>query len=169
MLIPTGSYAHGSGFTLSATTTDYFVDIDYGSIAVVAQESDRFTFQLYKDADRVIPADFSEVWVRISKRTEANQSEIQSTVFNGLLAQPSFGPPGVMLTLYEPGQYNVTARFTNGDDELAEVTLPFTVAPSSDMQIDYGRDFWFGFIYGVGATPVVALALWFILRRRESA
>jgi hypothetical protein len=44
--IPERSYAHGSGLTLTATTTENFVDVDYDGFSIFAGEPGRFDLKL---------------------------------------------------------------------------------------------------------------------------
>ncbi len=167
---PRPLYAHLTGLTLTATTSNGYIDIDYDTFDVVAGEPGRFTLRLFKDEDRKVPIDFSEVWVRIGKRNITKQTEIYDTVFNGWIAQPAFGSTGVTLNLTEPGEYTITTRYAKKgseiDDDLAEATLPFTVLPPLEDPIEIDKNFWTGF--GIGALTIAALgALTYFIQRRR--
>ena len=80
VFMPDDAYAHGSGLTLTATTTVGYVDVDFSDYSVYAHESGRFYLKLFKDADRTSQVPFTRVWVRIVQKNDLPEGE---TIFSG--------------------------------------------------------------------------------------
>ncbi len=121
---PRNAYAHGSGLTLSATTTSYYIDVDYSDYVVYAGESGRFDLKLYTDPARTKSVDFERVWVRIVQKNELPEGD---TIFSGWIAKASFGPTGFSIALPSAGQYSINVRYVRGDTTIENGTLPFRV------------------------------------------
>lgn len=151
---PKPTYAHGAGLTLTSTTTDYMVDVDYDAYSIVAGENGRFDFKLFKDAERMHPVDFTKVWVRITKNDGDNSDTVFDTIFSGWIARATFGSTGMSITLAESGSYQLVVRYNSGDNELVETTLPFTVDPNEYNRRYVGPEFWAG-----GATAAFLIGL----------
>lgn len=162
--VPAQTRAHGSGLTLTATTTENFVDVDYDSFTIIAGEPGRFDFKLFKDPKRVQPTEFSKVWVRILRESDIKEGD---TIFSGWIAKAIFGSTGFSILLPQPGSYKMIVRYNAGDSEIVEATLPFTVEESKTKQSFFDLKFFLGSIVGVALGIAVLLAFkTFIPRRR---
>lgn len=157
---PDDAYAHGSGLTLSATTTSYFVDVDYADFAVYQNESGRFDLKLFTDPDRTKAVDFSQVFVRITQKGELPEGD---TIFSGWLVKAAFGPTGFSIALPRAGEYLMTVRFAQSDKTIEAATLPFSVTerPSSSAPLRTVA------IYVVIALCVLAAAASIVITRRR--
>ncbi len=165
---PLPLYAHGSGLTLTATTTDYLVDVDYNTFTIVAEDGGFLGFLLFSDAERTKPVEFTSVWARIASKVETSDHIRYDTIFSGQIARSLFGSTGLSITLPQSGEYMLTLRFYNGEDELVDTSIPFTVEPPYDeQQFNYSMEFWTGL--GGGSMFVLLLALLYSFRKRISS
>ncbi len=119
-VLPTGASAHGSGLTFTATTTDFYVDIDYETFVIESGEPGRFDFKLFKDPERLHSAEFTQVWTRIKRDDGSKTGE---TLFSGWIADALFGSTGLTYSFAESGEYTLVVRYQNGDDELVETSF----------------------------------------------
>lgn len=143
---PHTAFAHGSGLTLTSTTTDFFVDVDYSDFSLYAQETGRFDFKLFKDAERTESVAFTQVWVRMLKGTEIEKGE---TIFSGWITRAIFGSTGMSIQFPAAGPYTMIVRYNNGDDQIVEAQLAFTVDPNTDSEpFSPDRNFWIGLTGG---------------------
>ncbi len=165
-LVPYAVSAHGAGLTFTATTSNAIIDVDYQAYSIVAGDLGRFDLRLFKDAARIVPVAFDNVWVRISKVNEPNPDRAGETLFSGLIAKPEFGGTGFSILIPESGPYTMLVRYSMGDTEISEATLLFTVEPPYREEFRYGREFWFG-LAGGAAAIALAFGLYLFTRRRR--
>ncbi len=156
-------YAHENGLTLTSTTTNYLVDVDYETFVIAAGLPGRFTLRLFRDAERQQPVDFTQVFARITRDNEYPDGRL---IFSGWIAKGMFGSTGFSTALAEVGSYKLTVRYNNGDTELVEATMPFEVVPAvkDDTWFHADRNFWVGF--GICGAIAGVLAAAYILWRR---
>lgn len=164
-LIPTVVNAHGEGFSLTATTTDYIIDVDYDYTAIFSGDTGRFNFNLFKDATRTKKVDFTKVWARIVRESDIREGD---TVFSGWIAKAVFGSTGLSISLPESGAYTMIVRYNNDDDnKITEATLPFTVYPgTAEQAFKFGIEFWSGIAGGLFLALIAVSG--FVLRKRLS-
>ncbi len=124
MMMPRDAYAHGAGLTFTATTTPYFVDVDYSDFFIYAGELGRFDLMLFSDEERAKPVDFSKVWIRIVQRDTSPRGD---TLFSGWIGRPEFGPTGFSIVLPDIGSYDLVVRYVKGDKIIADTTFALTV------------------------------------------
>jgi hypothetical protein len=165
--IPHSANAHGTGLTFTATTTDYYVDVDYSDFFIVSGVSGRFDFKLFKDVDRTQPVDFTQVWVRIAKKSGETEDTLFDTIFSGWIAKALFGSTGMSITLHDAGSYNLIVRYNNGDNQIVEATLPFEVVSGASKSFAPSVDFWFGLIVGAFVLGSAFAGYRFVNRRRR--
>lgn len=165
LVLPQPMYAHGSGLTLTATTSEYIVDVDYNSFSVVAGDGGFFAFQLYSDTDRTEPVEFTSAWVRISAQVETADRVRYDTIFSGQITRALLGSTGFSITLPKSGPYMLTVRYYRGEDELVDTSIPFTVEPPYDERtFNYSPEFWIGLCGG--GLLVLLLGASYIFRSR---
>ena len=126
-LTPKSAYAHGAGLTLTATTSQHLIDVDYSDFEIYAGESGRFDLRLFADEARTKPVDFSQVWVRVVQKGDLPEGD---TIFSGWLSKASFGPTGFTIELPDVGEYNLIVRYASTDETIASFTLPITAVKS---------------------------------------
>ncbi len=160
--------AHGAGLTFTSTTTDYLVDVDYSAFGIIVGEPGRFDFKLFKDAERTKPVDFTQVWVRISKKTVEGDDAQFGTIFSGWIAKALFGTTGMSIALPESGQYEMLVRYNSGDDEIVETTLPFSVeAAQSKNSFVPSPAAMLGFAAGALVATAILFGYRTVIRRRR--
>lgn len=145
-MMPHVASAHGTGLTITSTTSNYFIDVDYSAFIIYALETGRFDFRLFKDPERTEPVDFTQVWVRLIQDNETVEGE---TVFSGWISRAIFGSTGMSIQLPAAGTYRMTLRYNDGDNLIIEETLPFTVDPDPTRTVvTLDRNFWIGLAGG---------------------
>lgn len=124
------AYAHETGASFTATTTQYAIDIGYDPASFVAGQSVRFDFVLNEEKTDA-PVAFDQVWVRI---TDADNTLLAT----GLLHQ-SIGPTTLLYVFSDPGSYKLESSFRNADgDEIAAATFPIHVQSLRQGYWSYG-------------------------------
>jgi hypothetical protein len=128
MLIPVSfAFAHGQGQSLEQQVGDYSVHVDYpGEGKMLSGQGSRFQFQLV-DKKTTQPAQFTRVWVKVSQGTQV----LVSTD----VPFPSFGLPWLTYSFPSGGDYQLTVRYYNNDQDLAEAIFPLSVK-SDGYRID---------------------------------
>ncbi len=158
--------AHGeAGMTFSDTVGGYIIDVDYSELTLETHQQGRFTFDLFLDEERLKPAPFTDMWVRIEK-IEADE---KSTIFAGPIARPEFGGIGFVYIFAEPGTYKLYVRYNNtGKNEDAETSFDLNVVQSADEDgsFDIGFEFIYGLLGGAVITSIVFTP--FILKRKKA-
>ena len=149
---------HGLGQSLEKQVNGLIMDIGYDAIdSIYAEDTIHFDFNLWKDGKTEI-VDFSHVWVRIAPGSG------EGIVFTGFLHRPEFVLTGMSYTFQKPGEYELTVRFLDKDDNiLAEESFPLTVEKSGSglpMNIIIGLGI--GIVVGAGVT-------FFLVNKRNSA
>ncbi len=162
--------AHGAGLTFTSTTTDgMIIDVDYGDLYISAGSAGRFDFNLFTDGSRDKTAEFSKVWVRISKNIQDSKSG--ETVYAGYVSRQLFGGNGFSILLPAAGTYTLKARYEADSesglgDTLAEAEFILDVAPPwGEEQFKYQSK---EFKVGVGSGFLIAALLciaWFFRKR----
>ena len=111
--------AHGIGASLEQAVGTYRVDVGYEPEERRVQETVRLDFSLLNEETKAsVP--FTSVWVRMIRSSE--------TVFAGGIAKASFGPTGLTYAFPAAGAYELSVRFQNGDETIAETSFPLAVA-----------------------------------------
>lgn len=129
LFFPLISMAHGDGSSYEKEIDGYLVDIGYSPENPYTNGSVSFDFGLSKDET---PADFSDLWVRISKDGH--------TIFAGGIHNSNFGGARLSVVFPEEGEYTVSARYQNENEEVVSAEFPLTIYPNND-----GSSFDFGF------------------------
>ena len=124
VLLPSRVWAHGAGKSFEKTVGEYTVEMEYEALELQADESVRLSFAIAKK-DAAASVEFTDAWVRITQGTEA--------VFAGDIHNPEFGKVGATVVFPEGGDYEVSVRFQNKDQTLAEASFPVTVAASTEQ------------------------------------
>jgi len=175
--LPEETLAHGeAGLTFTATSTSEngvsrYVDVDYTELAIIARDSSgRFTFNLFADAERTQPVNYTDMWVRI---VENNDSKFRKTVFAGPIYRTEFGGVGFLFTFPDSGKYTLHVRYNDANKDnygetLAEAEFPLDVLRSLDENsFDFGSmEFMVGLLSGAF---VALLGLLPMLMRKRSA
>ncbi len=165
---PQPLYAHGSGLTLTATTSTHFVDIDYSTFSIVEGETGYFVFRLFADAERTESVEFTTVWVRISLSDTTYSPPRDRTIFSGWVARPQFGSTGLSIALPTRGEYVLSVRYNNGDNQLVDTAIPFTVNPPyEESAYNYHFECLIGLCLG-GLIPLLIAAVYRYRRQFRS-
>lgn len=133
VLLPESIHAHGAGLTLSSTTTDgLVVDVDYSDLTIEAERIGRFQFNLFRDEERTEEAEYTDLWVRITRFDD----EREITFFAGGIAKQKFGGDGFSITFPDKGEYKLYIRYNDANesdpgDSVAEAEFPLDVEPNS--------------------------------------
>lgn len=154
------AHAHGAGMTLTATTAEgYVVDVDYSDLEIQAGRIGRFDFDLFTDDTRSTPVPFTEVWMRITKDTDAVSG---STLFAGGLVNPKYGGSGISIVFPEGGAYTLSIRYTNANDNAlgetvgeAEFKIP-VVYSENENKFSFAKEFWAGLLVGLFGAIIIA-------------
>jgi len=165
LLAPGISHAHGAGITFSDEVNGYQVDVDYESPSILAGIPGRFVFNLYTDPERTKNADFTDLWVRVLEKVEGRAI----TLFAGPIFNPEFVGAGFLYTFHEGGDYQLSVRYMNGEEVLAESILDIPVENDPDEKaIFLNLEFWAG---ALGAVLVASLlgGAGYVYRRRKNA
>lgn len=145
-------YAHGEGKSYEKQIGKYLLDVGYNPAEVVAGQPIYFDLRLYQKEPTPGAAEYSDVWVRISRE--------ETTLFASGLA-PTTGQSGMVYTFDTPGTYTVSTRFEKGVDTLAETSFEIEVrraADTSPVRLPY-----------IGAALAVALAVFYAWYRIKYA
>ena len=112
---------HGLGQSFEQKAGNYVIDVGYDAIdKIYSVDTVHFDFNLWKE-NRMDMADFDHVWVRIAPKDKG-------ILFTGFLYRPDFLLTGMSYTFEVAGEYDLTVRFLNKNDEtLAEASFPLTV------------------------------------------
>lgn len=121
MLSPAIGKAHGIGASIEKVVGEHTIDIGYNPSEVEAGEQIRFDFDLLKKDGGVPP--FTDVWVRIT-------SKDRGIAFAGGLHKPEFGLIRMTYVFPQSGEHELSVRFQNGEETLAEASFPLSVAGS---------------------------------------
>lgn len=174
-ILPKKALAHGeAGLTLTATSTTeggfpHIVDVDYDSIVIEADRFGRFNFNLFADAERTKPVDFTDMWVRIE---QDQGNKVGKTVFAGAIARPALGGDGFSFTFPESGKYILSIRYNKANkdtlgDTVAEAEFPLEVLRSKDdNKFKFSMEFWAGLLGGLLVASLGMLPL--VLGRKKS-
>jgi len=123
LLVPFVALGHGLGVSYEETVGEYSIDIGYEPEAITSESRVRFDFGIF-DKTTGEEVEYSDLWLRIN---EGNQ-----TVFASGIHSPEFGTAGALYVFPGGGSYEVSVRFQNGGDQLAEVSFPVEVADASE-------------------------------------
>lgn len=117
--------AHTVGASWEKQSGSYLIDVGYDAPSIVAGQSVRFDFNLWKDSAESASADFVHVWVRIIKD--------KGTLLATGIYHQSIGPTTLLYTFADAGSYTLEASFRNaGGDELASALFPITVSEARE-------------------------------------
>ena len=151
--------AHGLGQSIEKTIGDYTVEVEYEAPELQAEEPVRLDFKISKK-DMPGSVEFTDTWVRIAQGTE--------TIFVGSIHNPEFGKAGMTFTFPESVNYELSVRFQNKDQTLAEASFPLTVA-AGEKQANSTRT---SQPYSALITGIIGLALGyglsFLMKRKAS-
>lgn len=172
---PDQAWAHGeAGLTLSATSTTeekpaYIVDVDYAEAAIVAGSFGRFDFNLFTDATRQKPVEFTDLWVRIEQKDGDKRGR---TLYAGSVAKAQFGGTGFSFVFPEGGTYTLSVRYNDASKDkwsetVAEAEFPLDVLRSYDEDtFKFGSmEFWVGLTGGLFVALLGLLP--FLMRRKK--
>ncbi|MDP3963846.1 MAG: hypothetical protein Q8Q39_05115 [bacterium] len=120
-----GARAHGLGNSIEQTVGGYLIDIGYDAAEIAAQDQIRFDFAAYS-ATSTLPADFSDVWVRIS--TVGKSQNGSAVFFAGNLHATGYGPANMSYAFPKAGEYELAVRFQKNGKSIIETAVPVTVA-----------------------------------------
>jgi len=154
------AHAHGgAGQSVEKIVGEYLVTLEYSELSLTADESVRFTFELsLNEAAENVP--FTDIWVRIM---EGNK-----LLFAGLIKEADFSPTGISYAFPKGGEYELTARFQNEGEAIAETSFPLTVEESEQAS---GGDRGFSiFLFGIPVAGLIGLAIGLLfssMRRRD--
>lgn len=174
--LPHAVHAHGeAGLTFSATSTTedappYQVDIDYAEAAIVADSFGRFDFNLFTDASREKPVEYTDLWVRISEQD--SDGKRGQSLYAGSVAKAQFGGTGFSYVFPKGGQYVLSVRYNNAGKDgwgetVAEAEFTLNVLRAYDEnKFNFGTEFWVGLIVGLFAALIGLLPL--LMRARIS-
>ncbi|NQV92952.1 hypothetical protein HQ403_00460 [Candidatus Kaiserbacteria bacterium] len=114
---------HGLGASYEETVDGYKIDIGYEPETVTSESRVRFNFSISNEEsnDEVM---YSDVWVRINEGSQ--------TVFASGIHHPEFDGAGLLYTFPKEGNYEISTRFQNGSESLAEVTFPLEVQSAGE-------------------------------------
>ena len=128
------------------------MDIGYDPTIFVAGESVRFDFNAI-DVATGESADFSDVWVRITRDKE--------TVFASGIYKQDLGGAGMTWEFPKAGDYTLNVRFENADKNLVEATFPMAVGAARDAAIPVSSIIGtvIGFLVGAVSTWLVSKKL----------
>lgn len=161
-ITPDSAYAHGSGLTLSATTSSYFIDVDYDDYTIYSNETGRFDLKLFTDPARTTSVDFAQVFVRIEESGDLPEGK---TIFAGWLVHATYGPTGLSISLPRAGEYKMSVRFAKDDKTIEAVTLPFTVIARDSGYTT--RDYALAAIFAIFALAALSQLYVIVIRRRS--
>ncbi|OGZ44901.1 MAG: hypothetical protein A3C84_00870 [Candidatus Ryanbacteria bacterium RIFCSPHIGHO2_02_FULL_48_12] len=141
--------AHGTGKSIERVMGDYLVDIGYDPDPLRAGENSVFDFVLKSGVDKKeIP--FTHVWVRLETGS--------GIVLAAGLKKAELGKTSLLYNFPVSGEYQLVARFQDGDKTLVEVSVPVAIAPSaleapqaipSILLLEWGGIFLLGAIIGI--------------------
>lgn len=164
---PSVTYAHGgASLTFTATTTEgYIVDIDVPDGYLQAKSFTRIDFALFKDAARTKSINYTDMWVRITKKEDGKKGP---TLFAGPIAKTEFGGQGFAYNFPGGGEYTLSIRYNDASIDkwgktVAEAEIPFTVLRSTDEnKFKFNTEFWIGIVAGalttlIGLFPVLLM------------
>lgn len=121
-------YAHGVGGSFETAVDGYLIDIGYSEEVLSEGEPVSFDFNISKE-DEASSVEFTDVWVRISPKDN------MGTIFASGLHRPEFGSTGMVYTFQSAGEYDISARFQNSGETIAEeVSFSVTVEGVSDHE-----------------------------------
>lgn len=121
-------YAHGSGGSYETVVDGYLIDIGYSEKVLREGEPVSFDFNIFREGEES-PVEFTDVWVRISPKDN------MGTIFAGGIHRPEFGSTGMVYTFQSAGEYDVSARFQDSGETIAEeISFPVTVEGVSDHE-----------------------------------
>lgn len=172
---PVSVSAHGeAGLTLSATSTTkdkppYIVDVDYSDAVIEAQRMGRLDFNLFADAERTKPVEFTDMWVRIVKEDGARGQ----TLYAGSVAKQTFGGNGFGFVFPEGGTYSLSVRYNDANKDtfgetVAEANFTLDVLRSEEENAFNfaSAEFFVGIVSGLSASLLGLLPL---LMRKKTA
>jgi len=122
-VVPLYASAHATGTSLERVVNGYRFDIGYSPADVAVGTQTRLDFLLF-DEESGKPIPFSDVWVRLTKESKA--------YFAGGISQPEFGAAGILYSFPEAGEYELSVRFQNDGESIAEETFTLPVLPPEE-------------------------------------
>jgi len=119
-MLPLFVGAHAIGESLEKSVDGYVVDIGYNVTEFVADTPVVFEFTLL-DTDETL-VDYSNVWLRIVKD---GTTILATGVYNA-----EFGGARTTYAFPEPGAYELSARYEDGTNSIAEAVFAIEVMPN---------------------------------------
>lgn len=141
MAVSSVAMAHGAGKEFSETKNGYTVDIAASAFEFRTDENVRFDLAL-TGATSSEAASFANVWVQIRKGSTVHYAGTLDRLLNDSAL--------LVYRFPESGDFELTARYQRGGEELVEATFPIEVKGGAGS--DSG--FW-----GQGATSLALAAL----------
>jgi len=145
-------HAHGTGASFEKQTEGGLVDIGYNVESFSENESTVFEYGLRAESGGDVLS-FTDVWVRIT--------DDSSTVFATGVHNARLG--GALMTYKFPhaGEYELSVRFQNDGENIAEASFPLTVASGEGSEKDILVYVFIGFLLGA----VIGIASLVVVRR----
>jgi len=113
-------FGHATGESLEQEVDGYLIDIGYSVTEFIANSAVVFEFNLLNENDEFV--DYSNVWLRIVKDDR--------TILATGIHNAEFGGARITYIFTEPGAYEISARYEEGVDSIAEATFPIEVLPN---------------------------------------
>ena len=139
-LSPQLAVAHGTGISLEQVVGDYFIDVGYNPEILEAGDSAIFDFNLFLDETRE-KVEFTDIWVRIVQN--------KKTFFASGIHKPEIGSSTLLYAFPRVGAYELSVRFQNKGESVAEASFPLTVGGTEVDDADSPNLFLFWIIAGI--------------------
>lgn len=151
-LFPTTIYSHGDQKSFEKEVNLYLVDIGYVPDTFEALNPSTFSFSLLDPKKE--EKEFSDIWVRIENDGK--------TVFATSVKKQELGETTMIYTFPDKGNYELFVRYQNGDEKLAETSIPLEVTSSEKPIVKSAESFppnlLFGLIIGIlGGVTIATL------------
>jgi len=111
--------AHGSGASFEEQSGDFLIDVGYDPAIVLSGEQVRFDFNIINTKLVGTSTQFTDVRVLLEKDSRVS--------FASGLHKPRFGKIGMTYVFPESGQYDLSVRFQNNGDILADASFVLNV------------------------------------------
>lgn len=150
-------YGHGDeGLEFEKVVGGYTVDVDADALVLQADQPVRFSFNIEAQEQEV---EFTDVWVRITPKGSFG------TVFAGDIRKSELGATGMTFTFPHGGEYELSVRFQNNGERIAdEASFPLVVENSpNDSKTIFTRDLLIGLFLGT----LIAFAAGFFLKKKK--
>lgn len=125
-LLPSTAAGHALGSSFEQVVGEHLVDVGYTPENFSEGASALFEFELWEydeslSYEELRPIAYDDVWVRITK---GNKTMFASGIYNA-----EFGGARMTYVFPEPGEYELSVRYEQDLNGIAEATFPLSVAP----------------------------------------